>query len=277
MRRDDTGKNGKVQSASDVRFPRPHHLRRQRLDQGKEMTGNDAARIAKPAIAEVLEWFLADQRGRLAAKTFAHYEQAIALLKDCLNGYAYQGLDKPDAALFDRLYNAKRAEHREFCQIFGPEHILPNLGEFLDYFMVRKVLAGKETLRAAGTVTKKLARWLAEKGHVGAEDAEDAAQRGGKAARDLPKADELAALLHAFAESQQRHAEDEQIEDHFTLARVARGKLWLEGMLDGRELGPIQVPGEISIRCKVGWKISGVVGRAGRRWKLIEAWNVYPG
>ena len=241
------------------------------------MTGKDAARIAKPAIDEVLDRFLADQRGRLAAKTFAHYEQAIALLKDCLNGYGYQWLDKPDAALFDRLYNAKGAEHREFCQIFGPEHILPNLGEFLDYFMVRKVIAGKDTLRAAGTVTKKLARWLAEKGHVGAEDAEDAAQRGGKAARDLPKADELAALLHEFAESQRRHAEGEEIEDHFTLTRVGPGKLWLEGMVDRRELGPILVPRAISTRCKVGWKISGVAGRAGRRWKLIEAWNVYPG
>jgi len=241
------------------------------------MTGHDAARIAKPAIAEVLEWFLADQRRRLAPKTYATYEQAIALLTDCLNGYAYQGLDKPDAALFDRLYNAKGAEHCEFCQIFGPEHILPNLGEFLDYFMVRKVIAGKETLRAAGTVTKKLARWLAEKGHVGAEDAEDAAQRGGKAARDLPKADELAALLHGFAEGQQRDTKEEKIEDHFTLTRVAPGKLWLEGMMDRRELGPIQVPGEISSRCKVGWTISGVVGRTGRRWKLVETWNVYPG
>lgn len=245
--------------------------------EGKRMTDRDAARIAKPPIDEVLDRFLADQRGRLAAKTFAHYEQAIALLKDCLNGYGYQGLDKPDAALFDRLHNAKGAEHREFCQIFGPEHILPNLGEFLDYFMVRKVIAGKETLRAAGTVTKKLARWLAEKGHVGAEDAEDAAQRGGKAARDLPKADELAALLHEFAEGQQRDTKDDEIEDHFTLSRVAPGKLWLKGTLAGREIGPIQVPGEISRRGKVGWTISGVVGRAGSRWKLVEAWNVYPG
>jgi len=276
MRRDDTGVDGKVESASDVRFHRLHYPHRRRLDQEKQMIGTDAARIAKPSIAEVLERFLADHRERLTAKTLDHYEQTIALLKDCLNGYAYQGLDKRDAALFDRLYSARGAEHREFCQIFGPEHILPNLGEFLDYFMVRKVIAGKETLRAAGTVTKKLARWLAEKGHAVAEDAADAAYRGGKAARDLPKANELAALLYEFAEGQQRGTEDDEIEDHFTLARVAPGKLWRKGMSDGRELGPIQVPGEISSRCKVGWTISGVVGRAGRRWKLVETWNVYP-
>ena len=38
--------------------------------------------------------------------------------------------------------------------------------EFLGYFMPRKVLCGKETIRAAGTVTKKLAKWLSEKGYV---------------------------------------------------------------------------------------------------------------
>lgn len=209
------------------------------------MTRKGAARIAKPTIAEVLEQFLADQRGRLAAKTFANYEYAIELLQHCLNGYAYQSLDKADAALFDRLYNAKGAEHREFCEIFGPEHILPNTGEFLDYFMVRKVIAGKETLRAA--------------------------------ARDLPKAEELASLLHEFAEAQERGDEDDEIEDHFTLTRVEPGKLWLEGMLEGRGLGPIEVPGEISRRCKVGWTISGIVGRAGKTWRFVETWNVYPG
>ncbi|MBI1893326.1 MAG: hypothetical protein HYS14_04370 [Candidatus Rokubacteria bacterium] len=48
-------------------------------------------------------------------------------------------------------------------------------------------------------------------------------------------------------------------------------------MLDGREVGPVEVPLEISRRCQVGWSISGVVGRVGKRWRLVEAWNVYPG
>lgn len=58
---------------------------------------------------------------------------------------------------------------------------------------------------------------------------------------------------------------------------MERGKVWLEGMLDGRELGPIDVPEDISRRCKVGWTISGVVGCVGKRWRIVEAWNVYPG
>ena len=26
---------------------------------------------------------------------------------------------------------------------------------------------------------------------------------------------------------------------------------------------------------EVGWTVSGVIGRSGRRWQLLEAWNVY--
>jgi hypothetical protein len=48
-------------------------------------------------------------------------------------------------------------------------------------------------------------------------------------------------------------------------------------MLDGREVGPIDVPEDISRRCKVGWSISGVIARVGKRWWIVEAWNVYPG
>lgn len=103
------------------------------------MTRSRTAPVAKPTIAEVLAQFLAEQRGRLAPRTFAQYRGAVELLQDSLNGYADQSLDTSDAKLFERLSNAKGSAHREFCDIFGPAHILPNVGEFLGYFMVGKV------------------------------------------------------------------------------------------------------------------------------------------
>jgi len=236
--------------------------------------------IAKPTIAAVLAQFLADQRERLAPRTFIRYEQVVELLRHSLDGYAYQSLDEADAKLFDRLYNAEDKEHREFCEIFGPAHILSNIGPFLNYFMVRKVIAGTDLLRAAGTVTKRLATWLTEKGYARSEEASDAAERGAAAMRDLPKAKELASRLRRFADDQERgdeDDEDDEVEDHFTITRVEHDKVWLEGMLDGRELGPIDVPEDISRRCKVGWTISGVVCRVVGRWRIVEAWNVYPG
>ena len=242
------------------------------------MERKDKERIAKPSIVEVLDEFLGEQESGLSPKTFANYRSVVELLQHSLNGYAYQSLNDSDAKLFNRLYEAEGDEHREFCEVFGPEHILPNVGEFLDYFMVRKVMAGKELLRSAGTVTKKLAAWLAKNGYVSAEDADEARELGAAAARDLPKAEELALLLYEFAEDGEfGGAVEEVVEDHFALKRVERGKVWLEGMMDGRELGPIAVPDEISRGCKVGWTISGAVGRAGNKWEFVEAWNVYPG
>ena len=61
-----------------------------------------------------------------------------------------------------------------------------------------------------------------------------------------------------------------------TMTRVERGRTWLGGVLNGHDPGPIAVPEAIISQCKVGWTISGVVGRLGRRWQLVEAWNVYP-
>ncbi len=228
-----------------------------------------------PTIAEVLEEFLDDQCERLSDGTFRRYEDVVDLLQDSLDGYAYQYLDAADRKLFDKRFDAEGEQQREFCEVFGPEHILPNVDEFLNYFMVRKVMAGKDLLRAAGTVTKKLARWLAEKGYADAEDAEEVVGRGAAAARDLPQAEELAAFLYDFAQEQERDELVREVEGHFSLARVERGRVWLENSLSGREYGPIAVPEEISRRCKLGWRISGAVGLEGKRWQIVDVWNVY--
>src|SRR5438045_475631 len=110
--------------------------------------------MESPTIARVLSHFLDEQEQRLSRRTYAQYRDVVELLQHCLNSYAYQSLNELDTKRFERLSNAAGDAHRDFCQIFGPEHILPNVGEFLDYFMVRKVIAGRALLRAAGTVTQ---------------------------------------------------------------------------------------------------------------------------
>ena len=64
------------------------------------------------------------------------------------------------------LAAARAGDEEAFCKLFGPEEIPPHLGEFLGYFMVRKVSAGQELLKAAGTVTGKLARWLEQQAYI---------------------------------------------------------------------------------------------------------------
>jgi hypothetical protein len=242
---------------------------------GDNTRSSEAAKVASPSISGVLAAYLADEKQRLSAKTYGQYADVIDLLQHSLNRYAANSLDKGKYALWEQHFDAEGAHHGEFCDIFGPEHILPNVGEFLNYFMIRKVMAGQDLMRASGTVTKKLAKWLAAKGYATADEAGDAVERGAAAARDLPRAEKLAALLYQFTSSKY-FPEDSDIEDQFEIKRVEPGKVWLEGFDDGRLLGPISLPAEVTKLCQVGWNLSGAVRRRGKTWLLVEAWTVYP-
>jgi hypothetical protein len=229
---------------------------------------------AEKIIETVLDEFLKEQRKRLKPSTMRKYEDIIDLFQSCLDGYAYQNLDKQEGALFDRLYNAQGDEHREFCQVFGPEKIPDSVHEFLNYFMVRKVMCGKELMQAAGTVTKKLGKWLNEKGYIQSESAEELVSSGATAAKELPAAEELTWMLADYADRTAVDC-DEVIEDYFTIDAVEHGKLRLSA-LSGDEEITVPVSWDISNACRVGWSVSGAVGRTGKDWHILEAWNVYP-
>lgn len=227
-------------------------------------------RKAAETIDQTFEEFLADQKARLRLKTYRRYEDILGLFRSYLEAY-WPGHDQEE---YDRITHAGGT----FCGTFGPEEIAGGVSEFLGYFMPRKVVAGKETMKAAGTVTKRLMKWLAEKGYV--EDAgalEIAEERAGEAVRELPAAHEVADLLDAYADEHASEHYSREIEDHFTVTRIEPGKLWLEPFVSGdRQIGPVPVPREATRRCKVGWDISGVVAKTAGGWRLMEVWNVVP-
>ena len=109
-------------------------------------------------IDTVLDAFLHEQRTRLSERTYRNYEDVIRLLRDSLNMYAYSSLSAAEAKRWQKAFDA--GDEEAFCHLFGPREIPPHLGEFLGYFMVRKVIAGQELLKAPGTVTGKLVCWL---------------------------------------------------------------------------------------------------------------------
>jgi len=238
---------------------------------------------AEPDIRRVLEEFLEEQRKRLAPRTLARYEAVLDLLRSHLNGYAHECLSAPEAARFERSYNAEGEEHREFCDLFGPDKIVENVDSFLGYFMIRKVIAGEDFLRAAGTVTKKLSKWLAAKRYVSLEAGGEATETSAAAARDLPRAERAAQILQEAANrlaiDTAKLADDDYLEfDHFTIARVEPGRLWLEVLRDGRmrEHGPIPAPEPATRWLRPGWIISCSLGRVRKSWRLLEVANVYP-
>jgi hypothetical protein len=229
-------------------------------------------RAAAPNIDQLLGEFLTDQRQRLVDRTYRNYESVVELLRHCLNSYGYQHLDAVDQGRFDIAY---AADEEAFVHLFGASELVAGIPEFLDYFMVRKVMAGAELLRAAGTVTKKLAKWLGERGYLEARTVADTVERGNEAARDLPRAEQLSRLLYELAEQSSVDVDvlddADSVDDYLFIDRVEPERLWFEG-----DIGPLRVPKAISDLAEAGWSVNIVLARTRGTWQLIEVGNVYP-
>jgi hypothetical protein len=185
-------------------------------------------------------------------------------------GYGHDSLDADERTRWETAYEC---DEEAFVHVFGPAKIADNLGEFLDYFMIRKVMAGEELRRAAGTVTKKLAKWLGVRGYLEESAVEDAVERGAAAARDLPNAEKLSGLLYEQSRKSrvdgQALDDDDYVEHYLLIDRVEPGALWFEG-----EMGPVKVPKAASGLAQPGWSINIVLGRANETWHVVEVGNV---
>jgi hypothetical protein len=234
------------------------------------MTTSNTHATIDTALAE----FLADQRERLSDRTFRRYEEVVQLLRHSLDGYAYSSLDNSERERWEQAFETN--EEGAFCRLFGPEKIPPHLGEFLDYFMVRKVIARQELLKASGTVTGKLARWLTDRGYIDQAVAEDASDLARDAARDLPTADRLGMLLLDVTDrapdiDPDQIADEDWFEDYLEITDVEPGKIWFEG-----GVGPITVPRKASDLARPGWSAFVTAANLAGRWYLLEVGPVYP-
>ena len=240
-------------------------------------------KAAEPNIKQAFDEFLADQRKRLSPRTLKDYKDVIQLLTDYMNNYAYESLPKAESAFFDKHYNAHGKERRDYCELFGPEKITDELGMFLGYFITRKVMAGADFKRLAGTVTKKLSKWLYERKYISVEEAQQGVEEGADAAKNLPKAEKAAQILYTLAEDldidpNELSDNDYYDFDHYTIEKIEPEKLWLV-VFDGKgkkTIGPIAVPRQATGLLSEGWDISCALGRKRGKWMIIEMANVYP-
>ncbi|MCU0588729.1 MAG: hypothetical protein MUF52_11310 [Syntrophobacteraceae bacterium] len=229
--------------------------------------------LAEPSIDTVLSRFLKSEQKRLKVRTYRRYREVIDLMKHCLNAYGANDLESSsDIALYDRLSYHKNID---FCAIFGPEKILPSVSQFLNYFMIRKVMASEALLQAAGTVTKRLIKWLEEQGWVEKEAADKASAIAAEAARELPAAERLARLLYEYAQQYAPRYWTAEIDDYFTVDKVEPGLLHLSAMTSADEL-EVRVPKDITDHCRVGWQVNLLLGKTRNGWSILETGNVYP-
>ncbi len=225
-------------------------------------------------IDEVFAEFLDEQRARLSDRTYQQYEQVIELFAISMNGYAPNGLTDEEFAQWEQRMEVD--ETSAFTGLFGPDKIPENVAEFLNYFMIRKVMAGKDLLKAAGTVTGKLARWLHEHDHIDATSAAVMADQGAEASSELPALDKLADLLYDEAErlpefDYDKIPDDHWVDDYLTITKVEPGALWFDG-LDA----PLAVSTKTSKAAQPGWSVNLEAVKLDGQWHAVEVGNVYP-
>ena len=225
-----------------------------------------------PTIGQVLDEFLADEKERLSARTYHRYESVIQLLRLCLEDY----LTPSDPALRKAVDDAQRAGAEDaVCRLCPPREIASGLGEFFGWFMVRKVIAGQELMRAAGTVTHRLGKWLYERGYIDADDAEYFEAKTTGLGRALPKATDLRNRLAAWVERQPAVDSEETYDGHFQILAISDLGWKVESVQDSLE-GVVTVPAELRHPQQVGWEVSGVIAETPQGLRWVEVWNVYP-
>ena len=218
-------------------------------------------------IDQLFEEFLADQEARLGLQTFEKYDRIIYLFRSYMESYWPDHSGKE----YERITKAKGT----YCGTFGAREIVFGFSGFLGYFMPYKVIGSDGTMKAAGTVVKKLAKWLVVKGY--SKDDESVRDLVGTAARDLPASQKLLDLLDDWLAENAPGDYGREIEGHFWIQRVEPGQIWLAPMLSGEgTIGPIPVPAKITRACKVGWNVGAAVGETAQGWRLVEVWNIAP-
>ena len=243
----------------------------------------NSAKIADPAIEKVFEEFLSEQRKTLKDPTYRKYEAVIDLLTSHLDGYAYESLSKKESALFDKYFNAKGDEHKEFCQLFGPKKIPGNIFSFLSYFMVSKVICGVELKQAAATVTKKLLKWLVSKGYKGTELTVGEWERIDELGSGIVKGERASNIINDYLNKMSPFpyslpGKNSMGFARFTIKKLKPRQIWLEECIFGRgeDIGPIQLPERATELLQQGWDISCELARVGGKWKIVQMGNVYP-
>jgi hypothetical protein len=222
-------------------------------------------------IKKVFNEFLKEQKAHLSQRTLRGYEDAIFLFQSYLNEYASQYLDERETEIFEN-------KGKEFCEVFSPDQIgSTEINEFLNYFIIRKVMGSKELMKNVSRAMKKLVKWMNEKGYMAGEEYELGTEIADRAKADLPQCEELANLILEACEYGEYEEYSEKVDGYWQVTKIQSGKLWLEDYSGSRKkIGPVPVDHEISSLCKVGWVINLVLGRTRRGWIMLESGNVYP-
>ncbi len=241
---------------------------------------NELPDPAAPSIDTMFKLFLEDESAPRNTTQQSRYIQTVAEMKDCLNDYGYQSLEDYELAL---LENRNRGGfHQSFCELFGVEQLLDNLGEYLCYRQIRQCASDLTARKRSMECVEDLLNWLIDQGHINSAVAEIFMTRVRSLEQDLPDADRASKIISAEASKKadfdlgKLDCDDYMEFDIWIISRIERDRFWfqLEGL--ETEWGPALLPAKAAQLLKPGWQIACAFVRAGNNWRIAELVNIYP-
>lgn len=219
-------------------------------------------------ISESMDLFLKEVSGTVSKKTAEKYRDVLKLFHDYLANYG----------------DLSHEEHKDKGIILTAGTIELHDGQvsnFLEWFLIRKVLGPAWLNTAAPGIMKKYIKWLDRKGLLAKGAMDEIDETTKNAARNLPRVEKAAMLLYKLCEKNNDKFGEIEFDDkdynegYGEVIGILEDKLHLD--YDGEKTGPIQITKEIAKLLKKGDTVNLVVGRRGKLWYSLEAGNVYPG
>lgn len=221
-------------------------------------------------IAESMDLFLKEVSGTVSKKTAEKYRDVLKLFHDYLANYG----------------DLSHEEHKDTGIVLTAETSELHDGQvsnFLEWFLIRKVLGPAWLNTSAPGVMKKYVKWLDKKGLLAEGAMDEIAETTKKATKDLPRVEKAAMLLYKLCEKNNDKFGEIEFDDkdynegYGEVTGILEDKLHLNYDYDGYKTGPIQITKEIAKLLKKGDTINLVVCRKGKLWYPLEVGNVYPG
>lgn len=218
-------------------------------------------------IDESMKLFLKETSDKLSSKTVQKYEYVLDLFHDYLANYGELSYEEnKDEGI---ILTADTQELHD-----------GQVSNFLEWFLIRKVIGPAWLNTSAPGIIQKYIKWLDKKGLLAEGAMDDVVETTKKAAKDLPRVEKAASLLYKLCDknSDRFSVDDFEDEDYMEgygeVTGIIEDKLHLD--YEGEKTGPIQINREIAKHLNKGDTVNLVVVRKGKLWYPVEAGNVYP-
>ena len=235
----------------------------------------DGEQDASPTISEVLDGYLRTERSCLASRTYVRDVEVIGWLEESLNIDGVKDLTPEEHEQFRSRGFDFGGGDPPYCEAVGPYYLMLHLPTFLTAAQLRRLEAPPELPDQAGTVVKKLAKWLETHGYISALAVRAVRDMAAEVGQRTPAMDELAQRLQALTQDVEC-LEEEDVPGYFEITHVEPEGLWLHDHIDDSVYGPVPVPDDVHDLCPVGWMIAGTLGHRDGAYQFVDVLKVDP-